>query len=445
MKLWILFVALPGLVLGQELSWPPKLPGGETIATGTSPKLLEPGPNLRSGVKIAKTPPRIDFLYYPGQDYLGNPWSVWGESLCIGSKYYSAIGDHKGPEGNAFLYEYDSKTRKIRMLADMRKVLQLPAGHYTPGKIHSRIDLGKDGWLYYSTHRGSTRVTTTKHHFKGGWILRTHPATSRTEIVAHAPLPMQTLPASVLDPARMIYYAGTADGDHKNNRVQFLAYDVERNKVLYSDDNGFSRYAIFAKSTGRLYYHDGRSTPGQTTGPRSLVCFDPANPGKPRPINASVGLRSATQELATRKVYTIDHDALWEFDVKTETARLLGPAAVAGKTYTTSIDADHKTNRYLYYVPGSHGGAELDGTPLVQYDLKTRSRKVICFLHPYHYDKYGFIPLGTFGSAVSPEGDKVYVTWNGNRGTPREKLGGRARFNTCGMTVVHIPADERLP
>ena len=136
---------------------------------------------------------------------------------------------------------------------------------------------------------------------------------------------------------------------------------------------------------------------------------------------------------------------MWEFDVKTETARLLGPAAVAGKTYTTSIDADHKTNRYLYYVPGSHGGAELDGTPLVQYDLKTRSRKVICFLHPYHYDKYDFIPLGTFGSAVSPEGDKVYVTWNGNRGTPREKLGGRARFNTCGMTVVHIPADERLP
>ena len=440
-----LFITLALTVSAQDLSWPPKLPGGKAIDSGSSPALLKPGPNLRPGVKIAKTAPRIDFLYYPGQDYPGNPWSVWGESLCVGGKYYSAIGDHKGPEGNSFLYEYDSATGKIRILADLRKILKLPAGHYTPGKIHSRIDLGQDGWLYYSTHRGSTRVTTPKHHFKGGWILRTHPATAKTEIVAHAPLPMQTLPASVLDPRRMIFYAGTADGDYRNKRIQFLAYDTAKRKVLYSDDNGFSRYAIFSASSGRLYYHDGSSTPGQTTGPRQLVCFDPAKPGKPRPINARVGLRAATQELANGKVYTIDHNELWEFDCKTETALSLGPAAVASKTYTTSIDADHKTGRYLYYIPGAHGGAEKDGTPLVQYDLKTRTRKVLCFLHPYHYDRCGFIPLGTFGSAVSPEGDKVYITWNGNRGTDRKDLGQRARFNTCGMTVVHIPATERKP
>jgi len=81
----------------------------------------------------------------------------------------------------------------------------------------------------------------------------------------------------------------------------------------------------------------------------------------------------------------------------------------------------------------------------VQYDLKTRTRKVICFLHPYHYDRCGFVPLGTFGSAVSPDGDKVYITWNGNRGTARKDLGRRVRFNTCGLTVVHIPASERKP
>ena len=183
----MLLTTLPAIALAQDLQWPPLLPGGKNIDSGSSPKLFQPGSNLRPGVKIAKTAPRIDFLYYPGQNYPGNPWSVWGESLCVGDKYYSAIGDHKGPEGNAFLYEYDSKTKKIRMLADMRKVLKLPAGHYTPGKIHSRIDLGKGGWLYYSTHRGSTRVTTAKNHFKGGWILRTHPLTGKTEIVVHAP------------------------------------------------------------------------------------------------------------------------------------------------------------------------------------------------------------------------------------------------------------------
>ncbi|MFP6659515.1 MAG: hypothetical protein VB853_15130 [Pirellulales bacterium] len=56
--------------------------------------------------------------------------------------------------------------------------------------------------------------------------------------------------------------------------------------------------------------------------------------------------------------------------------------AVASKTYTTSIDLDPATERYLYYVPGAHGGAYSDGSPLVQYDLKTKLRKVNCIPAP---------------------------------------------------------------
>jgi len=111
--LFLLFVThLAITVIAQELQWPPRLPGGNSIDSGTSPKLLQPKPSLRRGVKIAKTAPRIDFLYYPGQNYSGNPWSVWGESLCVGDKYYSAIGDHKAIDGNAFLFVFDSKTKK---------------------------------------------------------------------------------------------------------------------------------------------------------------------------------------------------------------------------------------------------------------------------------------------------------------------------------------------
>ncbi len=91
------------------------------------------------------------------------------------------------------------------------------------------------------------------------------------------------------------------------------------------------------------------------------------------------------------------------------------------------------------------GGAEADGTPLVQLDLKTRRRRVVCLFHPCHYARCGVVPVGTFGSAVSPAGDKVYITWNGNRGTARKDLGRRVRFNTCGLTVVHIPASEPKP
>ena len=440
-----LSVLLASSAVAAELTYPPELPGGEKAATFTSPALLKPTATLRSDVEIAKTPPTVDFMYYPGQNYPGNPWSVWGDGLAVGPQYYSAIGDHKSPEGNAFVYEYDAQEKDLRLVVDLRRVLRRPGGHYTPGKIHSRLDLGGDGWLYFSTHRGSTRVAQDpKNHFQGDWIVRYHPEKRKAEVVAHAPLPMQCMPCGLLDPDRLVFYAGTADGLNEKGPM-FLAYDVAGRKILYSDAHGPSRYLIFARSTGKVYFHGGTSTPGKTRGAAQLVRFDPEKPGKPVPISANCGLRSATMETPAGFVYTIDHDELWSFNTKTEKARSLGPSAVGSMTYTTSIDADTATGRYLYYVPGAHGGAERDGTPLVQYDLKTRTRKVVAFLHPSLYDRYGYIPIGTFGSAVSPQGDKVYVTFNGNRGTGREQLQGRIRFNTCALAVVHVPESERRP
>jgi len=429
----------------EEPDYPPRLPGGAKVVSFSTPALLKPQIALKPGVTIARTPPKVDFMYYGGQDYPGNPWSVWGDGLAVGEKYYSAIGDHKSPEGNAFVYEYDVAKKELRRVVDLRKVLRRPQGHYTPGKIHSRLDLGSDGCLYFSTHRGSTRIAfDPTAHFRGDWILRYHPEQDKTEIVAYAPLPMQCMPCGMLDPDRLIFYAGTADGLNEKP-PQFLAYDVGARKVLYSDAHGPHRYMIFARSTGKVYFQGSSSTPGQTQGAAQLVRFDPQRPGPPVPIPARVGLRSATLETPQGLVYTIDHDELWEFDTKTEKARSLGPSAVGSATYTTSIDVDMKTGRYLYYVPGAHGRAVADGAPLVQYDLKTRTRKVIALLHPVLYEKFGYIPLGTFGSAVSAEGDKVYITWNGNRGTAKKDLQGKIRFNTCAMTVVEVPASERKP
>ena len=56
---------------------------------------------------------------------------------------------------------------------------------------------------------------------------------------------MQTLPTSVLDPERLIFYAGTADADYKVKRVKFMAYDVQQRKVIYSDEQGPYRYLVF--------------------------------------------------------------------------------------------------------------------------------------------------------------------------------------------------------
>ena len=97
----------------------------------------------------------------------------------------------------------------------------------------------------------------------------------------------------------------------------------------------------------------------------------------------------------------------------------------------------------MYYVCGAHGGSQQDGTPIVQFDVKTGKKKVLAFLHPFYKEKYGYVPLGTFGSAISEKGDKLYVTWNGNRGGADSR--GRVGFDTCALTVIHIPESERWP
>jgi hypothetical protein len=433
-KLCLVCAAFTGAA--GEATWPPALPGGKPVITESSPEFLKAPATILPDVAVAKATPSIDFMFFPGQSYPGNPWSVWGDSLAADGKYYASIGDHLAPGGNAFVFEYDSAAKSMRQLVDLRKLLALPDGHYTPGKIHSRLDRGDDGWIYFSTHRGSTRVTTDEFHYEGDWIVRCEPKSGKVEIVAHGPVPKHCLPCSVLDPKRLIFYGGTAPGTgNAGENIQFFAWDVRTGKLLYSGPNGPARCMIFAKSTGRVYF-----TPGNE-GEGPLRRYDPGSSGAPVKIDASIGLRAATEETPDGFVYTVSSGQrgeaiLYSFDTKTERVEMFGPAAVGTQHYITSIDAD-PTGRYLYYVPGAHGGSERDGSPVVQFDVQRRRKKVIAFLHPFCAEKFGCTLKGTFSSAIDPAGDKLYVTWNNSRGT---KV-----WDSCLLTVVHIPESERTP
>ncbi|HUG92633.1 MAG TPA: hypothetical protein VML55_17465 [Planctomycetaceae bacterium] len=428
----------------REVTFPPKLPGGKPVATDTSQQFLEPPATLKSDVAIARTPPTVDFLYYPRQTYEGKPWSNWGEGTAVGGKYYSAIGDHlaigaKGSgehgTGTAFVFEYDPQTKQLRELVNVAELLNLPDGHYTPGKIHSRLDLGSDGWLYFATHRGSIRATTDRYHYEGDWILRVYPRTGQSEVVVRGPVPGHAIPTSVLDPDRLIFCGGTAaSADREDEGVQFFAWDVKNRKLLYSGPDGPARSMIFARSTGRVYY-----VPGNDEGP--LMRFDPTADHAPTEVAGSrIGVRSATQETPDGFVYTVSlgqrsADAnVWSFNTRTEEIRKIGTAAVGTQAYVASIDVDTR-GRYLYYVPGAHGGSERDGSPVVQFDVKTGRKKVIAFLEPFYTGTYGLTLKGTYSTAVDPAGDKLYITWNVSRGS-------RA-WDCCGLTVVHLPASER--
>lgn len=411
------------------LEYPPKLPGGQRVVTDSSPDFLKPGPNLREGVAIAKTPPTVDFLYYPNQNYPGNPWCFRGVGTVVDGKYYSALCDHLAPLGTAYLFEYNPANKQFRLLVNTAEFLrssgQITADmNYSPGEVQTQIDLGSDGWLYYGTTRGSTRVTNDANGFRGEWVLRTHPKTGETQVVSAFPVAKHCILAGVLDPQRMIFYGGTAAGDYRDKTVKFFAVDVKSGKVIQETDQGFDRYCIFAASTGCVYWEGKKYDPetNQVTG------------------SEVPHVRSATEETADGWVYGTSHREadLWAFNTKTEKLTRIGPGAVGTQGYVSSIHID-PTGRYLYYVPGAHGGATKDGTPIVQYDLKRRKAKVLAFLHKFYQQKYGYNLDGCFCSVLDPAGDKLYISWDGWReGQPRG-------WESCALTVLHIPESERQP
>src|SRR5262249_3356948 len=152
-----------------------------------------------------------------------------------------------------------------------------------------------------------------------------------------------------------------------------------------------------------------------------MLRYDPEKGGAPVKLAATIGLRAATQETPQGFVYTVSQGrkgaepTLYQFNTKTEKVDTLGSAVVATQGYIASIDVD-PTGRYLYYIPGAHGGSEADGSPVVQFDVQTKQKKVIAFLHPFYKKAYGCTLRGTYSSAIDPKGDKLYITWNANRG-----------------------------
>jgi len=427
----------PKLKRMHEVEYPPTLPGGAASATETSPEFLVRPESMSSEVDVAATPPTVDLAYFPGQNYVGDPWSNWGDSVTIGDKYYASIGDHKAPGGNAFIFEYDPALKTFRKIFEVRETLKVADGQYTPGKIHSRLDVGSDGKIYFSTHRGSPKMAADAYGYKGDCIFRCDPKTGTTEIVATDAVPKHSIPTSVLDPERLIFYGGTAHGmDAATKGIQFVAYDCKNKKVLQTNADGPPRYLLFAKTTGRVYYVPASNDAGR------LVRFDPAVGGAPVPIDAVLGVRAATEETPQGKIYTAStgqgkaEAMLWAFDTKTEKVEALGNGAVGSQAYIASMDVD-PTGRYIYYVPGAHGGSEQDGSAVVQFDTQTKRKKVIAFLKQPFEKKYGVTLKGTYSTALDAKGETLFITWNASRQT--------TPWDCNALTVVHIPASERKP
>ncbi len=399
----------------------------------------------------AETVPVIDFVRYPLYDLSEGPglmsdglWSHWGKGVVHSNgKVYTAVGNHYSIGSTSYIYEYDPETRTLKEVADVFSAVEGfdPDIHYGFGKIHGRLSEGADGKIYFAGDAGTRK---NLHLFKGSHIFSYDPETGKLKDVGR-PLFGWNAPSTHMNSKDMLFYAevhlperhyGGSFSDSYHDDYRFMVYDIELGRVVYHGSKENSTYgrAFFVDGDGRAYFYNDNDR-----GPGVLQKYNPDD-NSVRNIDLQLPgyrLRRTAGPDAEGFLYgiTTDTQVLFRFDPVEEEIEVLHN--IGTDTAGMAIDAE---GGYIYYVPGTKDTARY-GSPLVQLDIETRSQKIIAFLHKPVWKEHGFHLGGTYNVMCAPDGQTVYIAFNGDKS--RESFGRQYRFGDQALVAVHIPPEER--
>lgn len=439
----------------QPATWPPPLKGAKngTVTLRAEQFLVVPQP-VQAGIAdgtcvafdVAGIPPTIELAYHGdlGPDAVNRRlWSSWGD-ICVAEdgSVYCGIGDHGndvGGDARCFLYRWLPAEKELRQVADMNVVVPPRPGQPAWSKIHAKIDEAPDGRVLFScTLNDGNRAKLETHGFSeqlpGGQLYAFDPRTGRTSVVANLP-PRRCTATSLLDRQRNIWWCNLEAGEGN----ALWGFDLASNRPVYQSPDGtigFNRAFALAKD-GSIYFN-AASGIGKYDAAAAEFGTTKASFGD------SPGMRSATHESSEGVIYGTTHktNQLFAFHPDSGKLELLGPTWLAGEYTTVTILSPDE--RFLYYLPGSHGRAWESGTPVIQYNLATKRRKVLAFLAPVLEKEQQYVPGGTYGAKLSADGATLYVNFNGHAADAIRPA--RMRPNGFGLTAfaaIHIPPQER--
>ena len=442
-------------IAADAADWPPALRGVvngtakiETVDFLRMPASVEAKRKEKDVVafEVAHAAPVVEIAFH---DQLGPDaatrrlWSSWGDICVAGDgRVYCAIGDHgddAGGDARCFLYQWEPAKHALRQIVDMGRVVPPKAGQPAWSKVHAKIDEGTDGKIYFScTLNGGQRAGDPKYGFNeslpGGQLYRFDPASGGTELFANLP-PRRCTATSHLDRERNIWWCNLEAG--KGDAL--FGINLTTKKIVHQGEDssvGFNRAFTLLR--------DGRVL---CNGAKNFQVLDPAT-GKMQALRAtaegSPGMRCATRESRDGHVFGVVQTThqVFDYDVAKDELKLLGPSWLAGDyTAVCELSPDEK---FLYYLPGSHGRAWQSGTPVIQFEIATGRRKVLAFLAPAIESRTDFVPGGTYGMKISADGSTLFVNFNGHaadsiRPAKMKPIG----FGLTAFAAIHIPESER--
>ncbi|MFV0526927.1 MAG: hypothetical protein ACK5RL_20790 [Acidimicrobiales bacterium] len=410
-------------------------PDGTTGAGPDRESAAPPGPAMGDVVPAADGPtvelvtlgtdPRVMAARYPRPDHPGNPWSQWGQGIVLDDgRVITAIGDHMGVDGNAYLYVYDPGAGTLRQFGDVLGALDHRAGSWGYGKIHSPMVRGSDGYVYLTTYYGTRRGLVFDDNYRGDVLFRIDDTDLSRQAVS-VPVPGHGVPSLAAGPAGTLYGEAVdplLDEDDYPRGSLFvvdLATSETTDIVTAEEHDVFRTIAVgpdgaawIARAGGGMYRYDPA---GRTLAPTG--------------VDLGADLRATTAPSATGVIYgaTQRPTHLFAFDPGAGTVRPLGEAA----DYVASVALLPDESGFLY-LPGAHGDAHRYGAPLIAVDGTTGGTTTIVELADLVADEWGLVVGGTYSITVDPDRNVAHIGLNA--GTDPDDPWGEIVF-----VVVELP------
>ncbi|GMV92610.1 MAG: hypothetical protein AMXMBFR82_23880 [Candidatus Hydrogenedentota bacterium] len=413
---------------------------------------------------VATTPPEIEFGVIPAtphwfpeplDDHHRAMWANWGQSAYypVTDKFYCSIGDNGSYNAHLYIVEYDPATKTMTMSPEVNEVLGRSDEVFGEGKIHGNLEFMDGPNLWFCTYWSKypePKPEDWDTGYLGGHVMSYNVETQ--EFVDYGvPMPRASWPSARLDVnRRMIYAAGYWPN--------FLSYDVDARRPIYAGQlpeelKWSNRVMMIDDATGMLYTSNQDPSDPEC----NLIKYDYTKNrfellDAPMPAD-EIGedhtiavMRGCTPKRGADGLLhgITSNGQLFSFDPDAVKVSDLGYGWPGEERYTTSIERS-PGGRYLYYVPGAHGHGCRDGSPIMQYDLQTGKRKVLAFVARYYWEKYGYVPSGTFAIKLDDAGERLFIIWNGGY-FDEEAAFGEARtslFKHNAIMLIHIPESER--
>ncbi len=191
-------------------------------------------------------------------------YTIPKETTNQGSGYFSIVPGHNGRlyigcakyGVNAYLVEFDPKTKKMKIVVDCQKEIGTKAtGFAAQSKIHTRNNVGKSGKIYFGTKQGypDKKKGEKRSDYLGGYPMVYDPKTGRTRVYP-IPVKHQGIISVTPDESRGVAYISTCDDARPIESTHFMILDLKTGKYQDLMDCRHMYAFIVVDYLGRAYH-----------------------------------------------------------------------------------------------------------------------------------------------------------------------------------------------